>query len=143
MLSYHADMDINTNPYELGLDRLINLDMEANFIGKAALRRIREKGVDRKQVGMIIDGGPLENPNTTHWPVMLDDRKIGHITSAIYSPRLAQNIALAMVETRFAELGTAAKVGTPEGERDVKVVPRPFFDPAKKLASGVSGSGKS
>ena len=44
MLSYHADADINTNPYELGLDRLVNLDMEADFIGKAALRRIKEAG---------------------------------------------------------------------------------------------------
>ncbi len=51
MLSYHADADINTNPYELGLDRLVNLDMEADFIGKAALRRIREEGVRRRQVG--------------------------------------------------------------------------------------------
>ncbi|MGA8259970.1 MAG: hypothetical protein WB783_07145, partial [Arenicellales bacterium] len=51
MLSYHADADINTNPYELGMDRLVNLDMEADFIGKAALRRIRGTGVSRKQVG--------------------------------------------------------------------------------------------
>jgi glycine cleavage system aminomethyltransferase T len=44
MLSYHADADIHTNPFELGLDRLVNLDMEADFIGKAALRRIKEDG---------------------------------------------------------------------------------------------------
>jgi glycine cleavage system aminomethyltransferase T len=56
MLSYHADADINTNPFELGLDRLVNLDMEADFIGKAALRRIKEQGVTRKQVGLIIEG---------------------------------------------------------------------------------------
>jgi len=42
MLSYHADADINSNPYELGLDRLINVDMEVEFIGKAALRDIRD-----------------------------------------------------------------------------------------------------
>ena len=33
MLSYHADADINTNPYELGLDRLINLDIPDNYVG--------------------------------------------------------------------------------------------------------------
>ena len=37
MLSYHADAYINTNPYELGLDRLVNLNIDANFIGKDAL----------------------------------------------------------------------------------------------------------
>jgi aminomethyltransferase len=41
MLSYHADADINTNPYELGLDRLINLDIDANFIGKVALKKLK------------------------------------------------------------------------------------------------------
>ena len=65
MLSYHADADINTNPYELGLDRLVNLDMEANFIGKEALRRIKTEGVQRRQVGLVIEGATLKGPNTT------------------------------------------------------------------------------
>ena len=71
MLSYHADADINTNPYELGFDRLVNLDMEADFIGKAALRRIKEEGVTRKQVGLIIDCEPLQGPEHD----VLDDQQ--------------------------------------------------------------------
>jgi glycine cleavage system aminomethyltransferase T len=59
MLSYHADADYKTNPFELGLDRLVNLEIEADFIGKAALRRIKEQGVSRKQVGLVIEGTPL------------------------------------------------------------------------------------
>ena len=55
MLSYHADADINTNPYEVGLDRLVSLDSDINFIGKDALKKIKENGVKRKQVGLIID----------------------------------------------------------------------------------------
>ena len=43
MLSYHADADINTNPFELGLDRLVNLDGEINFIGKEALKKLNKK----------------------------------------------------------------------------------------------------
>ena len=38
MLSYHADMDITNNPFEVGLDRLINLDGDFDFVGKDALR---------------------------------------------------------------------------------------------------------
>ena len=64
MLSYHADADIHTNPFELGMDRLVNVDMEAEFIGKFALQRIRDNGVSRKQVGLIIDGEPMTGPNT-------------------------------------------------------------------------------
>src|SRR6056297_4141245 len=69
MLSYHADMDMDTNPFELGLDRLVNLDMEADFIGKAALKRIRDEGVRRWQVGVRLGGAPLSGPNTWFWPV--------------------------------------------------------------------------
>ncbi|QJF49652.1 hypothetical protein G3256_03455 [Roseobacter ponti] len=36
MLSCHADMNLANNPYELNMDRLINLEMEADFTGKAA-----------------------------------------------------------------------------------------------------------
>ena len=62
MLSYHADMDINTNPFELGLDRLVDLDMEDDFVGKDALRKIKTAGVKRGQIGLVIDGPPLTQP---------------------------------------------------------------------------------
>ena len=136
MLSYHADADINTNPFELGLDRLINLDMDADFIGKAALRRIREEGIQRKQVGVVIDTDPLKGPNTTFWPLSAGDKTVGKVTSAVYSPRLKQNIALAMVATDQAALGTELEVAMPHGKVQATVVERPFFDPKKKIASG-------
>ena len=135
MLSYHADADINTNPYELGLDRLVNLDMEADFIGKAALRRIRDRGVSRKQVGLRIDGAPLNWPNTTFWTITRGGDRVGKVTSAVYSPRLDQNIALAMVSADCAELGTDLEVMTHEGATGATVVERPFYDPKKKLAA--------
>lgn len=135
MLSYHADADINTNPYELGLDRLVNLDMEADFIGKAALRRIRDGGVTRKQVGLRIEGSPLKGPNTRFWPISHDGTTIGKVTSAIYSPRLEQNIALAMVAVECAAIGTEVEIAMPSGLARAIVVERPFYDPGKKLAS--------
>ncbi|MFC6670020.1 glycine cleavage T C-terminal barrel domain-containing protein [Marinobacterium aestuariivivens] len=135
MLSYHADMDINTNPYELGLDRLVELDMEADFIGKAALKRIREEGVSRKQVGLVIDGPALSGPNTKFWALEKDGESVGKVTSAVFSPRLEKNIALAMVGADFADLGTTFEVDMPNGKRAATVVERPFFDPNKKIAA--------
>jgi len=135
MLSYHADADIYTNPYELGLDRLVSPDMEADFIGKAALRLIRDTGVSRKQVGLRIDGPRLRGPNTTFWPVSTDGMHIGKVTSAIYSPRLEQNIALAMVSSTYAEIGALVEVSMPDGPVQATIVERPFFDPNKKLAA--------
>ncbi len=134
MLSYHADADINTNPYELGFDRLVNLDMDADFIGKSALRRIKEQGVDRKQVGLIIDGEPLSRSNTTFWPIFRNDATIGKVTSAVYSPRLEQNIALAMVATGEDAIGNVLEIETGAGRVRATIVERPFFDPKKTLA---------
>ena len=135
MMSYHADADIKTNPYELGLDRLVNLDIEADFIGKAALRRIRDQGVSRIQVGVIIDGAPMKGPNTTFWAITRDGTEIGKVTSAVYSPRLERNIALAMVAVAHAPVGTEVDIMTPSGPARATVVERPFYDPKKKLAA--------
>ena len=135
MLSYHADADIHTNPFELGLDRLVSLDHDLDFIGKPALQQIRERGVDRKQVGLIIDGEPLVGPNTSFWTIDRDGEQVGKVTSAVYSPRLEQNIALAMVAVESSTLGTTLTTSTGTGSRTATVVERPFFDPKKSLAA--------
>jgi aminomethyltransferase len=135
MLSYHADADIHTNPFELGLDRLVNLDMEADFIGKFALQRMRDNGITRKQVGLVIDGDPMTGPNTAFWTVNAGGAPVGKVTSAVYSPRLKKNIALAMVDIAVAELGTGLEVLTHQGETTATVVERPFYDPRKRLAA--------
>ena len=135
MLSYHADADINTNPFELGLDRLVSLDSDIDFVGKKALKKIKQDGIKRKQVGLEIDCKPLTGPNTTFWPVEKNNKKIGKITSAVYSPRLKKNIALAMIEIEQSETGTKLEVITNEGKYNSVVVEKPFYDPKKKIAS--------
>jgi aminomethyltransferase len=135
MLSYHADADINTNPFELGLDRLVNLESGADFIGKAALQRIKDTGVSRKQVGLVIEGAALTGPNTTFWAITKDGAAIGKVTSAIHSPRLKQNIALAMLAVDHTAIGTRVEVVTGHGTRSATVVERPFYDPKKTLAA--------
>ncbi len=135
MLSYHADADIHTNPFELGLDRLVNLESDIDFIGKEALKKIKQNGIKRKQVGLIIDCNPLSGPNTTFWPIEKDGKTIGKVTSAVYSPRLKKNIALAMIEINYSELGNQLDVQTHEGKYTAKIVEKPFYDPKKKIAN--------
>lgn len=135
MLSYHADADIDTNPFELGFDRLVNLDMDAEFIGKAALRKIKQEGPMRKQVGLVLDCAPLTGPNTTFWAIQQDGATIGKVTSAVYSPRLKQNIALAMVAADAAIMGAEVEVLTNTGAVKATMVERPFYDPKKQIAA--------
>lgn len=136
MLSYHADMDIHTNPFELGLDRLVGLDAPHDFIGKAALQTIKQTGITRKQIGLVFDGEPLSGPNTTFWTVTHEGNVAGKVTSAVYSPRLKQNIALAMAEVSAADIGTKLQVETPAGLRQATVVETPFYDPRKQITKG-------
>ena len=136
MLSYHADATIDTNPFELGLDRLVAVDGDVEFIGKEALRRIRDEGVTRTQVGIVIDMDALTGPNKTFWPITATGDPVGEVTSAVWSPRLEQNIALAMVGIAHAEAGTPLTVETNLGPKAATVVDKPFYDPKKSLAAG-------
>ncbi len=135
MLSYHADADIHTNPFELGLGRLVKVDMEADFIGKAALQRIKDEGISRKQVGIVMDCAPLPGPNTRFWDITAGGKTVGKVTSAVYSPRLDKNIALAMVDIEHADLGIALDVNTGSATVSVTIVEKPFYDPKKKIAA--------
>jgi aminomethyltransferase len=132
ILNHGTDITLDTNPYEVGLDRLVDLDKDAEFLGREALRRVRAEGVKRRLVGVEIEGAPIEF-NMTRWPVRIESENIGQVTSAIYSPRLQKNIGYAMVPVAHAALGTEFEVETPGGAARAVVVPMPFVDPGKTI----------
>jgi len=133
MLSYHADMTINTNPLELGMDKFIDLNSNFDFIGKNALIKIKNNGIKRKQVGLILDNKRMDGPNTRFWVLMHDNKKVGKITSAVYSPRLEQNIALAIVDIDYSNFNQKLIVNDGNSEFNAVVVNKPFYDPNKNL----------
>ena len=133
MLSYHADADISTNPFELGLDRLVNIDSSQEFIGKKALIKIRTEGVNKTQVGLVIECDPLGGPNTKFWPVKKGEQKVGKVTSAVYSPRLKKNIALAMLSVKSIDKSIKFQVETSHGSFPAHIVDLPFYDPNKSI----------
>ncbi len=133
MLSYHADMTINTNPLELGMDKFIDLNNDFDFIGKSALIKIKNEGIQRKQVGLYLDNNRMDGPNTRFWNIKYDNKVIGKITSAVYSPRLKQNIALAIVDINYSNLNQKLIVNDGSSEFSAIVVNKPFYDPNKNL----------
>ena len=133
MLSYHADMDINTNPFELGLDKYIDINNDFNFIGKTALKKIIETGIDRKQVGLVINSDPLKGPNTRFWDIKIDGLNIGKITSAVYSPRLKQNIALGLIAVDHAKIGNEVFIDQGSYTSSAIIIEKPFYDPKKAI----------
>jgi aminomethyltransferase len=132
ILDYGVDIDVTTNPFELGLQRLVDLDGANEYIGKAALRAIHARGVSRQVVGLHVDGDPV-TPNEIPYTVYLRDEPAGQMTSWVYSPRLQRNLALAMLDTRVANHAPLS-VDYPPGARAATVVAIPFVDPEKRLA---------
>ena len=112
----------------------MDVDADITFIGKEALTRIRDEGITRKQVGLVIDGERLRGPNTVFWSVVKDGETIGKVTSAVYSPRLDQNIALALVSAEHAVLDDTVTVMVRDVPVSARIVDRPFYDPKKSIA---------
>ena len=134
MLSYHADINSNNNPYEVGLERLVDLDKDDDFIGKLALTNIKKNGAKNKQIGLVIECDPLQNPNNEFWDIINNNKKICKVTSAVYSPRLEKNIALAIIESKYAKIGSRFKIGINDAFINCEQVSLPFYDPKKSLA---------
>ncbi len=134
IFNWGADMTYEDNPLEMGLERLVDWDLpDEASISLPALRRIRQEGVTRRIVGVELDGEPFEALNNTKWPVVEEGRRIGKVTSAIYSPRLRKNIGFAWVPRERSALGTTLHVESEWGPRTAVVVEMPFVDPSKKI----------
>lgn len=140
ILAFGADMWYENNPFEVGYHYtwMVDLDQEADFMGKEALRRIKEQGVKQKLVGVDIEGEPLgtyiDNEMLDFFPAHAGGREVGRVTSACYSPRLQKNIGYAMLPIELTELGTALEVDTPRSGRvGAVVVPMPHWDPTKEI----------
>jgi len=141
ILSYGSDIALDNNlysnlhflnPYEVGLAYTVELDQEANFIGKEALKRIADEGVSRKVVGVEIEGDPIIGYIEDYLQVVQDGSQIGQVSSAFYSPRLEKNIGYALVPIEYADLGTELTVKSNVGETTARVVEKPFIDPKKE-----------
>jgi len=134
IFNWGADMTHENNPFELGLDRLVDLDVPC--VARDALSAIAARGVDRRIVGVELDGARFPSFNFTKWPVSLDGSEVGKVTSAVYSPRLERNIGYAWVPADSAALGTELQVESEWGSRAAKIVEMPFVDPEKAIPVG-------
>ncbi|MEX2275210.1 MAG: glycine cleavage T C-terminal barrel domain-containing protein [Actinomycetota bacterium] len=135
IFNWGADMTYENNAFEMGLDRLVNLDTvsEDACISIKAYKQIKAKGVDRKINGVELDGDPFPALNNVKWDIRDGGAKVGKVTSAIYSPRLKKNIGYAWLPADRSKLGTKISVETEWGTRGATVVEMPFVDPSKQI----------
>ena len=134
IFNWGADMTYENNALEMGLERLVDFGLADDAsISVAALRRIKDAGVERRIVGVEFDGAPFPALNNVKWPAFADGREVGKVTSAIWSPRLQANIGYCWLPVALATEGTGMRVATEWGDRSATVVPMPFVDPDKRI----------
>ena len=117
------------NPLECGLERFCRLDGTLDYIGREALMRIAEAGPGRMIRGLQF-GGDACPPCQVPWALLDGKRRVGYVTTAIWSPRFEANVALAMLERGYWEAGTRVEVFVAgDSPRRATVVDLPMPDP--------------
>jgi len=134
IFNYNSDMTLDNNPFEvMGLERLVE-EQEADYVGKAALERIRVEGVKRKLVGIEVPGDPLPFELSEFRPALHDGKPVGKITDLIWSPRLEKNIGYVWVPIELATPGNEIEILWQGGEKTKgQTADIPFLDPTKKV----------
>ncbi|MEC8642040.1 MAG: glycine cleavage T C-terminal barrel domain-containing protein [Pseudomonadota bacterium] len=127
LISYGADTDDASNPFELGLGRFIDIDQPHDFAGKAALQALRDAGVKRRFMGLLIDGDPFTGTNEARWQLSWHNGEYaGSASAAAYSPRAGSNIAVAMVNSEVIDADAPVSVHTDTGDLGARVVELPI-----------------
>ncbi len=104
LLSYGNEMNRENNPLECGMESYCSFDPALDYIGQDALAGIRQAGVLRQVRGVQFDGDKCP-PCAFAWPLYANDKQVGQVTTAIWSPRLGVNIALGMLDAGYWDVG--------------------------------------
>ena len=133
IFNYGSDIRITDTPFHvMGLERLVE-DQPQDYIGKRALESLRAGGVDRKLVGIELEGDELRAEMSQYWDASVDGKKVGYLTDAVWSPGLAKNIGYVWVPIDLAEPGNRLDIETEDGAHLTGVTAAiPFVDPRKE-----------
>src|SRR5437016_8040232 len=118
MLLYGNDMDGTTTLLEAGMGSIVKLD-KPDFIGREALLKQKQEGVKRRLVGFEMMGKEIARD---HYPVFVDGREAGHVTSGSPSITLKKNIGLAYLPAERAAIGTRFQVLVRDKQSEAKIV---------------------
>jgi aminomethyltransferase len=121
---YGNELDLDTNPFEAGLGRVVKLGKPDDFVGRAALEKVARDGPSRRLVGLVMEGRGIARHG---YAVLVGDRRTGVVTSGTQSPSLGVPIAMAYVAPGDAEPGTVVDVEIRDARVPARVVALPFY----------------
>lgn len=123
--AHGIDMDETRTPFHVGLDRWIKFD-KGDFVGRQALLKVRDKGLDEQWVGLILDG---DKPAATDARVLADGEDAGIVTYSDHGYSLGKVLATAHLLLPFTAIGTELSIDIDGKPTRAVVAPIPFFDP--------------
>jgi glycine cleavage system T protein len=124
--SWGADIHTEYNPYEAGLSWAVRLN-KGDFLGKAALQKIKETGVDRKLCCLTFDDPQAVALGKE--PILTGDQTLGYVTSANYGYSVGKWIVYGYLPVEYAQTGTKVDVMYFGQRNTATVTKEPLFDP--------------
>ena len=127
MLSYGSDMTLDENPFDLSMDKFVDLEKNSDCLSKEALTIIRKNGPKKEFVGVEIVDRSLNEYVPDHISIYKNEKKIGKITSSVFSPRLKKNIGLAIIDKIKKEDKDEYHVKLLNNRKIIKICKLPFL----------------
>jgi len=126
LLSWGGDTDDRTNPFEVRMERYVDLDLPDSVIGAKALRQISASGPARWQLGVILEGEKPYETNGVWAEISANGVFVGHMTNLTWSRRMGHNIGFALISRQCAS-GDVLEIALPSGLVSGTLTELPFL----------------
>jgi glycine cleavage system T protein len=125
--AWGTDITPEENPFEAGLSFAVRLDKAVPFTGQQALRRAKERGVERRLRCLTLsDPRAMALGNE---PVRSDEEVVSRVTSGGIGYSVAKSIAYAYLPNELAVVGTPLTVEVFGRRVEAEVAAEPLWDP--------------
>ena len=131
---WSAEFTQGYTPGMTGMDRWIDWNKEA-FVGREAAIAERD-GNGPAQRLVTLEVSAQDADASGYEPVWSGDRRVGFVTSGGYGHTVEKSLAMALVDSDLADVGTDLKAHIVGIERDVTVIAPSPYDPAGAVMRG-------
>ena len=120
------DTDALSNPIEADMEWIVQF-AKPDFVGKASLLRVKERGMRQRLVGFVLErDAEIEEGNA----IVANRKSVGRVTSFRHSPAMGnKGVGMAWVSPDLAADGTRLSIHVPTGLAEARVRQAPFYDP--------------
>ncbi len=126
LVSVGGDTDDHTNPFEVRLEKYVDLAVPDDVVGIQALRAIKRNGVARHQLGLVLEGTTPAPLGFRREDIFHDGRPVGVMTNSVWSPRMKANIGYALISVT-AKVGATVQIMRQTGMTTARLVDLPFL----------------